>query len=729
MKNRDESSSPTTTSNRIITTDNNYSCNEDDDENYDDHDDDENDGDVDDEFVALTRIIKEENSLSSTKSTSTLNKEEAVTMTMTMSTNRKLRILGFIILPTFFFIIGRGIFSATTTGTAAVVVDTNNDNDNNNGPSFVTVESLKHNSKSKNNKSKFFVMHIGPHKTGTTSFQKDSGLNWNYTKSLFQDNVIYIGRNWKTNQIRNQEFTRIKVCMMNIYNEKIQTKKNGQQQQNDEKNKDIITSLLLDCWQNNNINTSSRMTPEYSLIDSDEMYMSTDWSSSVGIQHLEALRSIFVDYLYYEEFLVVGAYRRYIQWLPSTYRQITGNSPGCLSTLSRNGGLLLYPKNNDDIQQEKEQQELPPNLMNRRCRNIWNDYSWDLIQRKEKDEVGNNNEGEDHEFYGYERTMNHNGDIETMHNIDGMIPYIQPLIGKPGFNNNGDGGGMKILNYFQQLESESNQDENYNSITTEFYCTILGMARTPNTCTYSKNRSNQDIEIFNKRSIISVIYDDILMEAVQRNFIIDTGNSDSSSSSSDDGEGDGDEQDHTATTAAKTKTTSLSRSQLRRNLAEYHHKILVLLESSNNNNDDDYTATTTTTTTGTNITRPPTTTTATAIIISSAMIMNSLPLICPPKNELQVFLKKSLQFEELIYSNFDFDSDNLNLNSSNNKSSTSIKKTNNRKRIIRIEEHKKQFDKMVYDEKSFCWIDTERLFYNVTSYKQLLEERLIINNW
>jgi hypothetical protein len=66
----------------------------------------------------------------------------------------------------------------------------------------------------------------------------------------------------------------------------------------------------------------------------------------------------------------------------------------------------------------------------------------------------------------------------------------------------------------------------------------------------------------------------------------------------------------------------------------------------------------------------------------------------------------------------------LNLNNSNNNKSSSSSR-----RRIRIAEHTKQFNKMIYDEKSFCWIDTDRLFYNVTSYKQLLEERLIINNW
>ena len=85
-----------------------------------------------------------------------------------------------------------------------------------------------------------------------------------------------------------------------------------------------------------------------------------------------------------------------------------------------------------------------------------------------------------------------------------------------------------------------------------------------------------------------------------------------------------------------------------------------------------------------------------------------LPLLCPPKHELQQLLNKSLLFEELFQHEL------------------YPQQTNNNRKSVIIEETKQQhinffWNDMVYKQRIYCHVDIERLFTNITTYQQLLQ--------
>jgi hypothetical protein len=108
---------------------------------------------------------------------------------------------------------------------------------------------------------------------------------------------------------------------------------------------------------------------------------------------------------------------------------------------------------------------------------------------------------------------------------------------------------------------------------------------------------------------------------------------------------------------------------------------------------------------------------------------NNLPLICPSKNQLEILLQKSLQFEELILNN-----DKSPLPSSSETATIEQQDRQQLKQIIR-EQHIQNFWKLSLEKKSFCSLDVEKLFgsnnnkNNVSSWEQLFNERLRIETW
>ena len=84
---------------------------------------------------------------------------------------------------------------------------------------------------------------------------------------------------------------------------------------------------------------------------------------------------------------------------------------------------------------------------------------------------------------------------------------------------------------------------------------------------------------------------------------------------------------------------------------------------------------------------------------------SDLPLICPPTCELQLFLKKSLAFESLIF---------LKLYPGEKIPQQIIAKAKSK--------HIKEFWKMVNGQKVFCHVDTDRLLANVTNYDGILQQ-------
>ena len=94
---------------------------------------------------------------------------------------------------------------------------------------------------------------------------------------------------------------------------------------------------------------------------------------------------------------------------------------------------------------------------------------------------------------------------------------------------------------------------------------------------------------------------------------------------------------------------------------------------------------------------------------------SSLPLLCPSKDELQILLDKSLRFEELVMPTIN---NNNNNNNSNKHSVLEIESQ-------QVQQHSNWFwNIMVKKKKTFCWIDIDKLFHNVSSWEQLLNERL-----
>lgn len=81
-----------------------------------------------------------------------------------------------------------------------------------------------------------------------------------------------------------------------------------------------------------------------------------------------------------------------------------------------------------------------------------------------------------------------------------------------------------------------------------------------------------------------------------------------------------------------------------------------------------------------------------------------LPRLCPPKEQLQVLLDRSLDLERRVMSHGEY-------------------ATNHR------QEHTDAFWKAATVQKKYCWVDVDRLLEDATSWQQVLDERLTRDEW
>ena len=159
------------------------------------------------------------------------------------------------------------------------------------------------------------------------SMAKDSSnKNQDFQTALEKDQVVYIGNHgnpdirgpfmgsYKCMQnhfANNRTYTRIVTD--NTANANKETIKLKQQRQRQD--------MIDRCWSEN------KYILDLSIVDSTEGY-----SYKVGTAFTDKIKTlyrVFIDYLDYDEIIIVGAYRRYSDWLPSTYKE--GMKNYCLS--------------------------------------------------------------------------------------------------------------------------------------------------------------------------------------------------------------------------------------------------------------------------------------------------------------------------------------------------------------------------------------------------------------
>jgi len=287
------------------------------------------------------------------------------------------------------------------------------------------------------------------------------------------------------------------------------------------------------------------------------------------------------------------------------------------------------------------------------CQNIWSDYIWERAKWK------------------VHSVMNY-------HNIDETLPSAR----KHGPSKL----EVKVLNYFQLQKTN---DYSYNSITTEFYCDALGMEVTPNTCAFTRRRG-WDEKQANEGSITNVVYSHIIQTAREVGFI---------TPSNTELEATG----NATSDCEKNPDPKIISSELQNQCIKNRNRIIEKRNQITNNG--------TVTIHGTNISKITTwqelaTSHRERLGSNNSKAWNQvLPLSCPPKNELEVLLNKSLAFEELVLPDF---------------YNTPLGK----------EEHIRLFwDTWLGEKNIFCWVNSDQLFRNATTWDEILNERMLTYKW
>jgi len=337
--------------------------------------------------------------------------------------------------------------------------------------------------------------------------------------------------------------------------------------------------LLIDCWSKEKLGFK---TDRFDLIEKNIVFSfeGLSYKKDKPRKEIQRIHDIYIKYLGYDELIVVGAYRRYAEWIASAYKEFTRQR--CLTRTD-------WPTLRD-----VKRARVPA------CKNIWK-HMMDHV----------------HETH-------YNSLTREYHNIDETLGTLSNLP---------SGVSVKTLTYFVR------QSQGYlNSITTELYCEVLGRERTPETCRACKDMGKESQDNIRKGSVDMIAYDHILVAATAKG-----------------GNRDWINTNHTERIAARNELAN-------------HHEALQTKNA------------------------------------TKAGTMMRLPLVCPPTNELEELLNKSLAFEQKVIPKF---------------YNTPLGK----------DAHTHQFWEMAIKNKAFCRVDTDRLFETVSSFEQVLEQRLAIDEW
>ena len=348
---------------------------------------------------------------------------------------------------------------------------------------------------------KFYAVHIGPSKTGTSSIQANlcrmaTLEGKSNTFSPDKDNIIYVGKRIHAYNVYNDPYrhmiinrtivtnnneTRISVtpaierkwylraiqCMGKIMNKYFESNDEisilNERLETDEETRNVLKEKFLQqCWTGWFRKEEKRIDISYmlnfSIVDSDEMY------SYHHTHDKNWLRFWMFDILGYERLLVVGAYRRYADWLVSAYTE--KNKPQCMDAYKR--GMKVHKS----------------------CPQLFN-FMNDMLSRRQ--------------FL-----------VRSYTPISGTLPACLER-GPPNLQ-------AKVLNYFQIPHSSLENTHNvssYDSITTELYCHAFGEELTPHTCRHAlqNSRRKNSTSVFNKGSFSDSLYQQILATAYKHGFL------------------------------------------------------------------------------------------------------------------------------------------------------------------------------------------------------------------
>ena len=528
---------------------------------------------------------------------------------------------------------------------------------------------------------KFYAIHIGPSKTGTSAIQKNMATN-PFEENTFaadKDNLIYVGKRVGdavqpyvdvNKEIRNVPALRRKKnqthsiapenerrayldavgCMKQIlddyYNSNNDNTDKSVLNERLEKDEETRSSLKKHfrkkCWIRRGIDF--RYMLDYSIVDSEEGY-------SYKSKHGDNGNQFFLfDILGYRRLLVVGAYRRYADWLVSAYTE-------------RIKGMCLSPN------LEGSKKDVP-------CL-VFRDFLNHHIMPRAEYQV--------RRFY------------------DPISVTLPECIERGPSKLQ-----AKILNHFQLPRSSSNPNENatnglrsYKSITTELYCDAFGEDLTPHTCSHAlkieREKAKSSVNstsslVANKGSLSDPVYQHIVAAGYRYGFLLFTNTEQQEiqerrESCRPDGK--------KPVWCQNLRQCATSNQSCAKDTKQFLKELDQITLGGNN---------TIVGTSTSNITMFKELSSYHTEVHQKSWT-KSLPIICPPRETLEKLLEKSLAMEEVAMPDF---------------YASPLGK----------EEHTRLFwNVWLRERKKFCWVDTIRLFEGVTSWNEIIDERMVRHDW